>query len=107
MKTKARFDPISGYQNLNKASTFQECKNQCEKYEWCRGVRVANPKMTIDKYCRLLTNHSSPIEGWTLYNNGNWAEPQEWNESPVYPTLRCLEKVKIGMLLMIESILSK
>ena len=86
---------IAGYQSGEK--TLIQCKLDCEKYEWCRGIRVANPDESTLETCRLLTNHSVHITGWKYYNIGNWAEPRNWADSQ-YNTLRCLEKIKISMM---------
>ena len=40
---------ISGYQPKDGIRTVAECKLDCEKYEWCRGIRVANPEMSESK----------------------------------------------------------
>ena len=95
---------ISGYQSKNGLKTVAECKLDCKKYEWCRGIRVANPELTEFKYCRLLTNHSLGIEGWKFFDIGNWAEPHNWESSTEhFNTLRCLEKIKISMFKILYS----
>ena len=64
---------ISGQQSQND-KTSEECRFECEKYEWCRGIRV---KKSDDKHCRLLTNYSTRVDGWGFLDSGNWAEPKE------------------------------
>ena len=84
---------ISGHQ-FQSALGFEECKLECAKYEWCRGILEGIHEKTRGS-CRLLTNHSSPIFGWTYYHSGNWAEPTHWQESSnVF--YRCLERIKQG-----------
>lgn len=95
--TEGQFDSIAGHQN---DAGEEDCKLQCEKYEWCRGVRVM---YSNKKECRLLTNNSTPIDGYNYLNPGRWVEPKDWKESILYPTTvnptyRCLEKIEIRKL---------
>jgi len=83
--------PISGHQK-DGVETKEECKLECTKREWCKGIRI---NIEYSGNCRLLTNRSSPIDGWTFYNSGNWAEPKNWKEGKTNDNYRCLEKVKI------------
>ena len=85
-------DPISGYVS-RESKTVDECKFECVKYKWCRGIRI---RYTDNKPCRLLTNESSPIDGWKYYNSGNWVEPTNWKESIHNKAYQCLEKVEIS-----------
>ena len=94
--TDGKYKTISGYQ-LG-AKTFNTCKTECQKYEKCKGIRVAIPGKSNSKTCRLLTGHNLTITGWDYLNQGNWVEPKNWKHSPVYDTMRCLEKIKISML---------
>ena len=73
--------------------TKEECKLECENYEWCRGIKI---NVVYSGNCRLLTNQSTPINGWTFYDSGNWVEPKNWKESKTIDNYRCLEKVEIG-----------
>lgn len=70
---------------------------ECEKYDWCRGFRVKE-KNTIS--CRLLTNKYAEMEGWTLFNKGNWVEPENWRGSiwanASNSHYKCYEKVGSG-----------
>ena len=84
---------ISGHENKNK--TIEECKFECEKYKWCRGIGV---KKENSRFCRLLSNDSTPLDGWTYKNPGNWAEPKDWKETRIYESYQCLEKVEISTL---------
>ena len=91
-------DSIAGHQSIGEV-TKEDCKSKCEKYEWCRGVRVTH---SDKKECRLLTNNSIPIDGYNYMNSGRWAEPKAWKEkildSSINPTYRCLEKIEIRKL---------
>ena len=64
-------------------STENECKLKCEKYKWCRGIRVPG--------CKLLTNHRTPVPGCRS-TGFDWTEPQNWKNG-TRNGYRCLEKV--------------
>ena len=51
-----------------------------------------SPINTTGNQCRLLTRvEPDPIPGWTAYNFGNWAEPDQWkNGNSSY--YKCYEK---------------
>ena len=86
---------ISGYQK--DLVTYDDCKLACEKYDWCKGFRIKQ-KNTIS--CRLLTNEYAEIEGWTLFNKGNWVEPENWRGSiwanATNSHYKCYEKIGSG-----------
>ena len=93
--TEREQDSIGGHQISGETYISGEyCKGQCEKYEWCRGVRVPH---SDKKECRLLTNNSTPIDGYIPSNIGRWAEPKDWKESG-NTNYRCLEKIEIRKL---------
>ena len=52
-------------------------------------------KKENSKFCRLLGNDSTQLDGWTYKNPGNWAEPKDWKETRIYESYQCLEKVEI------------
>merc|ERR1711894_97927 len=93
---------ISGYQK--DLVTYDDCKLACEKYDWCKGFRIKQ-KNTIS--CRLLTNEYAEIEGWTLFNKGNWVEPENWRGSiwanATNSHYKCYEKIGSGTSTNIES----
>ena len=73
--------------------SLEKCVTECKKRQWCRGIGVSS---NINSHCSLLTNESSPLDGWTYIDYGKWAEPKDWKEGlQQYPNLRCLEKVEI------------
>ena len=58
--------------------TSDACKLECKKNRWCKGIRIKEG--TLTGQCRLLTETKVSISGWTFYNEGNWAEPENWQE---------------------------
>ena len=83
--------PIAGYRRDD--LSLEKCVTECKKYLWCRGIGVSS---NVKSHCRLLTNESSPLDGWTFIDSGKWAEPKDWKEGfSEYPKLQCLEKVEI------------
>ena len=76
---------------------------ECQRYHWCRGIRISGPSSEHFEKCRLLTNHKTNLPGWTFFNGGNWVEPKDWKEtkgvtcknvfSQIY---RCYEKISTG-----------
>ena len=90
--------PIAGYRRDD--LSLEKCVTECKKYQWCRGIGVSS---TNNNHCRLLTNESSPLDGWTFIDSGKWTEPKDWKEGfSNYPNLRCLEKVEIRMYNVLE-----
>ena len=78
-----------------------ECKAECEKYDWCKGVRVKENHNGFHGSCRLLTNDDSVnMEGWTFFNKGNWIEPEKWlpiiGQQPEHASYKCYEKISSG-----------
>ena len=70
---------ISGYQKQQ--ISHVQCENECQKYHWCRGIRISGSLSQHFGKCRLLTNHKTNLPGWTFYNDGNWVEPNNWKET--------------------------
>ena len=78
-----------------------ECKAECEKYDWCKGLRIKENDNGFHGSCRLLTNDDSVnLEGWTFYNKGNWIEPELWlpiiGQKPEHASYKCYEKISSG-----------
>ena len=83
---------ISGFQK--EISSQEDCKLECERHEWCKGYRVNG---TDSVSCRLLTNENVTIsDGWKHFDDGNWAEPDEWKETPDAVGYLCYEKTFVG-----------
>ena len=78
-----------------------ECKKECEKYDWCKGLRVKENAYGFHGSCRLLTNDDSVnMEGWTFFNKGNWVEPENWlpvvGQQPKHASYKCYVKISSG-----------
>ena len=90
--TEGGFDYIGGLQNSD-TSQFA-CKLLCKTFPWCRGIRVSSS--ATSNGCRLLTDQTQNIRtGWPHFNAGNWAEPNQWKESPI-SSYKCFEKILVG-----------
>ena len=67
----------------------------CKDFQWCKGIRLRKGSLT--GWCRLLTNEKTTLPGWRFENEGNWAEPDEWQDTDSYRgykwTLFCYAKV--------------
>ena len=73
--TRGKNDYISG---LQKSSGMDKstCETVCIKYSWCRGISAGNGQ------CKLLTEKSPErLYGWATAHFGNWAEPNQWENS--------------------------
>ena len=58
------------------------CKKMCKDFQWCKGIQLRKGSLT--SRCTLLTNVKTTLPGWTFFNEGNWAEPDEWQERNSY-----------------------
>ena len=93
------FAYISGHQKQR--ISHDQCKMECLKHRWCRGIRISGSISNHFGKCRLLTNHKIPLPGWIFYNEGNWVEPSKWKETGdvtcktayMDNTYHCYEKV--------------
>ena len=69
-----------------------DCKIECTKYSWCRGIR----RPVSGNQCGLLRDQqSSTISGWENAYPLNWVEPDQWKNSG-HNGYKCFEKVKRG-----------
>ena len=58
---------------------FKVLRQACGKFSWCKGIRISTGGS-----CRLLAkDQPAPLSGWSPYDFGNWAEPDQWKNSAV------------------------
>ena len=86
---------ISGY-HKDVVESKEECEAECGKYDWCKGYRIEiddSCSHCDPESCRLLTdkNDVDMGEGWDFLNEGNWVEPDQWQES-FYTGYECYVK---------------
>ena len=87
-------DYISGMQRTARWMDKSRCETLCKQHSWCRGIRFG--RFVFVGICRLLSKKQpEPIDGWTAYDFGNWAEPAQWKNGRL-PIYKCYEKIITG-----------